>query len=86
MTLRLNTPASIVPPFSPALEAAIDARLATRLGHPPSDEERTAYRQVLWAFASAIRAARRMSDFPLPSCPASPSTPGSPPKATTVKS
>jgi hypothetical protein len=86
MTPRIDTPAALVPAFSPALEAAIETRLVARLGHAASDEERDVYRQVLWAFASAIRAARRTPGFPPPRCPASLSTPGSPLKATTDKS
>jgi len=47
-------PSTAVPRFSAALEAAIDAALATRLDRAPTDDERAEYRQVLWAFASAI--------------------------------
>lgn len=64
-----------VPTFSPAVEDAIDRALEARLGRTPTDQERSDYRQVLWAFATAIQ---DILDAPRSSstsvCPASPST------------
>lgn len=45
----------VVPTFSAALEGEIDRALTGRLGRAPTADERSDYRQVLWAFASAIR-------------------------------
>ena len=73
----------LVPPaFSPDLERDIGDALAARLGHDGTAEELRAYRQLLWAFATAIDAIAN-SDSPAatPStsslqCPAPPSTRG----------
>lgn len=55
----------IVPTFSAALEGEIDAALEARLDRPPTADERADYRQVLWAFASAIRDILESSPPPL---------------------
>jgi hypothetical protein len=44
-----------VPRFSPKLEAAIRRRARQRFGRKPTPEELAAYRQILWAFATAIK-------------------------------
>lgn len=74
----LSNPGDAVPTFSDALEAAMDVRLAERLGRVPTDEERADYRAVLWALAVAIRAIREEEHRAVPSppfpCLAPPST------------
>ncbi len=48
-------PDDCVPRFSRKLEAQIRRRARKRFGRKPTPEELAAYRQVLWAFASAIK-------------------------------
>jgi hypothetical protein len=92
---KKHTPAPppLVPTFAPEIEARIADLLRRRLGQEGTAEELAGYRQILWALATFIdtiidreRAvslpARLIADD---ACLAPPSTPGSPPKATTGK-
>ncbi|HEX3069269.1 MAG TPA: hypothetical protein VHX14_11925 [Thermoanaerobaculia bacterium] len=95
MPPKKHTPAPppLVPTFAPELEARIADLLRRRLGQEGTAEEVAGYRQLLWALATFIgtiidreRAASLASRLtPDESCPALPSTPGSPPKAMTGK-
>jgi hypothetical protein len=77
-------PTTAVPRFSAALEADIDTTLTERLGREPTAEERSDYRLVLWAFASAINAILDdQPSTPLLPCPASPFMPANPASPTT---
>jgi hypothetical protein len=63
--------------FAPDIERDLPALLAKRLGRDGTPEEFHGYRQLLWAFAIAIRAIERTEHPPdplLPLCPAPPST------------
>lgn len=76
--------------FAPDIERELPALLAKRLGREGTAEELQQYRQLLWAFAIALRALDRVddtspSDPPSLPCPAPPSTLASRASPTTGK-
>lgn len=58
--------------FASDIERDLPRLLEQRLGRPGTAEELESYRQLLWAFAIALRALDRDSAGPPPALPASP--------------
>lgn len=74
--------------FAPDIERDLVLLLEKRMGREGTPEEVQGYRQLLWAFAIALRAIDRVahpSPSPTPPCPALLSTPESRASPTTVK-
>lgn len=76
--------------FSPDIERELPALLSKRLGREGTAEELRQYRQLLWAFAIALRALDRVADPappdpPVHPCPVPPSTLASRASPTTGK-